>query len=130
MNDLDYKARGLLFLIYTALVLPSFLFPFIGQQTALFSVLFPAHVLTNAFPLLAAKFAQDFFFGGPQGLGMAVCFLATPIQWCPLLVLSVFPRVWNSRRPRVVAIGWIALFLTLTILSAAWLILDPSLLAG
>lgn len=91
-----------------------------------------AAIWLHALPLLLTKFYEDMQFGGPdpKAKGALVFLAIVAVQWWPLVIFSVFPRLWALPVIHRVTIGYLVAVLMLSIGAAVWLTIEPSLLAS
>lgn len=122
--------RASLIIAYIALVLLSCKSVFLAFGHGLSAVIIHILVSLNALPLLLIKFYQDFLYGGPNGKGINYFLVITAVEFSPLLLLSIFPGLWNRSLVRRGLVMYGAVLVILTVGGAAWLYLEPSLLAS
>ncbi len=122
--------RGSLIIAYITLVSLSCKTVFLIFGRGISTAAFHIFVSLNAFPLLLCKFYQDFLYGGPNGKGINYFFVITAVEFSPLLLLSIIPGLWTRSPIRFCLAVYCAALVIFTIGGAAWLYLEPSLLAS
>jgi hypothetical protein len=105
------RSRIILIVLYLVFTLP--LLPFLMANVPAFRILMPIHLALHALPLfITAVIDATFLDGGEVTPALIPLWsLLTGAMLWPLLVLSIWPAIWNSSgwRNAILAYGAVAL---------------------